>query len=121
MDFLSRVSRIPLYGIDVHLVSAKTQRTSLGIQSQGILIRQSETDQPPGEEIKWSDIKEFRYRENRFTLLTKNPETTYNYTLETTAKARNVYLSTLDLAKPRPLFRITIELLFAALEKMANA
>ena len=59
----------------------------VGIESSGIIVytRQSQL------KLKWGQIAEFRYRENKFTIVTKTREKTLILSAETTQKARSLF------------------------------
>ena len=60
----------------------------IGVDSRGIIkfTEESFKADSEGGRIRWSEIKEFRYRENRFTLCTKTAENNFVYTLSSTSK-----------------------------------
>merc|ERR1712227_562557 len=96
--FLDMACRIQLYGVDIHNVLVEGQDWVIGVDSRGILTfsRNQFERFTEGKRIKWSEIKEFRYRENRFTLIRKNAESPMTYNLESTARARRLYLSMME-------------------------
>ena len=74
--------------MDAHYVKIENIPWIIGVDGRGV-ISYTQTQygtHGDGRRIKWNEIKEFRYRENRFTLVTKTVETIFTYTLESTTK-----------------------------------
>ena len=90
--FLDQAGRIRLYGIDAHPVTIENSPWVLGVDAKGIIsfTREQFNSQMDGRRIKWSEIKEFRYRENRFTLVTKTTQNVFTYTVESTTKGKGL-------------------------------
>lgn len=90
--FLGEICGIKLYGVEIHEVKNQNSEPEyLGVDARGVIIftiEQYEKDLEVGLRIQWRQIKEFRYRETKFILVTKTKDQIIEYSLKTTAKGK---------------------------------
>ena len=71
-EFLFCSNQLNNYGLEIHKnlkISPSDLPTEIGVDASGILIRKNREMR-----LKWSQIAEFRYRENKFTINTKTKD-----------------------------------------------
>jgi hypothetical protein len=78
--------------VEIHEVKNQNSEPEyLGVDARGVIIftiEQYEKDLEVGLRIQWRQIKEFRYRETKFILVTKTKDQIIEYSLKTTAKGK---------------------------------
>jgi len=86
--FLESARQLTNYGIEIHTLSIRDRPYEIAVDCSGISINKR-------PKLKWASISEFRYRENKFTLVTKNAnsEKVHTFTAPSTQKARALFLS----------------------------
>ena len=79
--FLESARQLTNYGIEIHTLSMRDRPHEIAVDCSGISINKR-------PKLKWASISEFRYRENKFTLVTKNAnsEKVQTFTAQSTQK-----------------------------------
>ena len=79
--FLESARQLTNYGIEIHTLSIRDRPYEIAVDCSGISINKR-------PKLKWASISEFRYRENKFTLVTKNAnsEKVHTFTAQSTQK-----------------------------------
>ena len=79
--FLESARQLTNYGIEIHTLSIRDRPYEIAVDCSGISINKR-------PKLKWASISEFRYRENKFTLVTKNAnsEKVHTFTAPSTQK-----------------------------------
>lgn len=81
--FLESARQLTNYGIEIHTLSMRDRPYEIAVDCSGISINKR-------PKLKWASISEFRYRENKFTLVTKNAnsEKVHTFTAPSTQKGK---------------------------------
>ena len=81
--FLESARQLTNYGIEIHTLSMRDRPYEIAVDCSGISINKR-------PKLKWGSISEFRYRENKFTLVTKNAnsEKVHTFTAPSTQKGK---------------------------------